>query len=73
MAIDSRLKRQSATCLIVPSLISSAFPYAVGISPTESRRQAMAWCYAGIIALEAETLKWSLNIEDNSLSMGLNF
>ena len=46
--VDTRLKRQSATCILMPFMLSSAPPDTLGIVQTEW--QAMAWMYSGIKA-----------------------
>lgn len=47
MAVDSALKRMSATMLLVPSM-TGVFPGTAGVSPAE--RQAVSWIYSGILA-----------------------
>jgi hypothetical protein len=49
MAVDNRLKRQSATCILNTFVLSSVFPSAVGV--TQDERQAVSWAYSGITAL----------------------
>jgi hypothetical protein len=48
MAIDTRLKRQSATCILLPFMLSSAPPDTAGV--VQAEWQAMAWMYSGITA-----------------------
>lgn len=48
MAIDSRLKRQSATCMLVPSMLSGVYPDTAGV--VQAEWQAIAWMYSGITA-----------------------
>ena len=48
---DTRLKRQSATCILVPSMISGVYPATSGVSQAE--RQAVSWMYSGILAAGA--------------------
>lgn len=48
MAVDTRLKRQSATCMLVPVLLSGVYPDTNGVSQAE--RQAIPWMYSGITA-----------------------
>ena len=49
MAVDTRLKRQSATCILEPFMLSSVFPDTSGI--VQAERQAIAKCYSGIVAV----------------------
>jgi len=51
MAVDTRLKRQSATCILVPSMLSGVYPDTSGVVQTEW--QAIAWMYSGITAAGA--------------------
>jgi len=46
MAVDTRLKRQSATSLLVPSMTPGAYPDTAGVVVAE--RVAVTWCYSGI-------------------------
>lgn len=46
---DSRLKRQSATCILAPYMLSSAPPDTLGV--VQAEWQAMAWVYSGITAI----------------------
>ena len=46
MAVDSQLKRQSATSLIVPFMTPGAFGDTAGVVVAE--RVAVTWCYSGI-------------------------
>jgi len=48
MAVDSRLKRQSATCMLVPVLLSGVFPDTNGV--VQAEWQAIPWMYSGISA-----------------------
>lgn len=48
MAVDTRLKRQSATCLLAPYVLSPAPPDTSGV--VQAEWQAMAWVYSGITA-----------------------
>jgi hypothetical protein len=50
MAVDTRLKRQSATCMLVPSLSSGVYPDTSGIVAAE--RAAATWLYSGIVLSE---------------------
>jgi len=43
---DSRLKRQSATCMVVPSMLSGVFADTAGV--VQAERQAVTWMYSGI-------------------------
>ena len=45
---DTRLKRQSATCMLVPSMLSGVYPDTNGI--VQAEWQAIAWMYSGITA-----------------------
>jgi len=49
MAVDTRLKRQSATCMLVPSLLSGVFPDTAGV--VQAEWQAIPWMYSGITAV----------------------
>jgi len=44
--LDTRLKRQSATCMLVPSMLSGVYPATAGVVAAE--RAAVTWMYAGI-------------------------
>jgi len=46
--VDTRLGRQSATCMLVPSMISGVFPSDAGVVKLE--RQAISWAYGQIEA-----------------------
>ena len=46
MAVDSQLKRQSATCMLVPSLIFGAHP--AEAPANNAGRWGATWMYAGI-------------------------
>lgn len=48
---DSRLKRQSATCMLVPSMLSGVHPDTNGV--VQAEWQAVAWMYSGITAAGA--------------------
>ena len=48
MAVDTRLKRQSATCILHPEMLSGVYPATSGVSQAE--RQAVSWMYSGILA-----------------------
>jgi len=48
MAVDTRLKRQSATCMLVPSMLSGVFPDTAGV--VQAEWQAVPWMYSGIAA-----------------------
>ena len=48
MAVDTRLKRQSATCLLMPHMLIGAHPDTVGVVAAE--RLGITWMYAGIPA-----------------------
>ena len=52
MAIDTRLKRQSATCMLVPSLLSGVYPDTSGV--VQAEWQAVPWMYSGITAVSPE-------------------
>jgi len=45
---DTRLKRQSATCVLLPQMLSGVYPDTAGVVQTE--RQAVTWMYSGILA-----------------------
>ena len=51
MAVDTQLKRQSATCILVPSMLSGVFGDTSGV--VQAERQAVSWCYSGILAAGA--------------------
>ena len=51
MAVDTRLKRQSATCILLPSLLIGVFPSTSGV--VQAERQAVSWSYSGILAAGA--------------------
>lgn len=55
---DTRAKRQSATCMLVPSLLSGVYPSTSGV--VQAEWQAIAWMYSGIKAGEAVT--WGTDI-----------
>jgi hypothetical protein len=46
MAVDSRLKRQSATCILAPFMLSGVYPSVSGINQAE--RSAITWMYASV-------------------------
>ena len=46
---DTRLKRQSATCMLVPSMLSGVYPDTSGV--VQAEWQAVAWMYSGITAI----------------------
>jgi len=46
---DTRLKRQSATCILVPSMASGVFPGTSGV--VQAEKQAVSWAYSGILAV----------------------
>lgn len=48
MAVNTRLKRQSATCMVVPSMVSGVYPDTAGV--VQAERQGVAWAYSGILA-----------------------
>ena len=48
MAVDTRLKRQSATCMLVPSMLSGVYPLTAGV--VQAEWQAVVWMYSGITA-----------------------
>lgn len=52
--IDSRLKRQSATCMLVPSMYSGVYPDTSGV--VEAERMAVSWMYSGISSAESWTV-----------------
>lgn len=54
MAVDTRLKRQSATCMLVPSMLSGVYPDTEGV--VQAEQQAVTWCYSGILAIGAVTV-----------------
>ena len=54
MAVDTRAKRQSATCMLVPSMLSSVYPSDAGVIQAEW--QAVPWMYSGIKAVGAVTV-----------------
>lgn len=62
MSIDTRLKRQSATCILVPSMLSGVYPDTAEISKAE--RQAVAWIYSGIEASEGQVIISGINVDD---------
>ena len=49
--VDTRLGRQSATCLLMPWMLIGVTPSVAGVSKLE--RQGVTWSYAGIEAGEA--------------------
>ena len=51
MAVDTRLKRQSATCILLPFMLSSAPPDTADV--VQAEWQAVAWMYSGITATAA--------------------
>ena len=51
MAVDTQLKRQSATCMLVPSMLSGVFGDTLGV--VQAERQAVTWSYSGILAAGA--------------------
>lgn len=51
MAVDTRLKRQSATCILRPEMLSGVYPDTSGVVQVE--RQAVSWMYSGILAAGA--------------------
>ena len=51
MAVDSQLKRQSATCILVPSMLSGVYGATAGV--VQAERQAVSWMYSGILAAGA--------------------
>lgn len=69
--IDSRIKRQSATCLLVPILYSGVFPNLSGLN--QSERQGVSWCYSGLWAHAHEIGETiiSMNLNDGSFSISL--
>ena len=54
MAIDSRLKRQSATCILIPHMLIGITPDISGVDQAE--RQAITWSYSGILATGGATI-----------------
>jgi len=46
--VDTRLGRQSATCILMPFMLSPVFPSTAGIIKNE--RQAVTGSYSGILA-----------------------
>ena len=52
--VDTRLGRQSATCMLVPSMISGVFPSDAGVVKLEW--QAISWAYGQIEAIGAITV-----------------
>ncbi len=51
MAVDTRLKRQSATCILLPFKLIGVFPSTSGV--VQAERQAITWSYSGILAAGA--------------------
>jgi hypothetical protein len=47
---DTRLKRQSATCLLMPHMLLGAYPDTAGVVAAE--RLGITWMYAGISAAD---------------------
>ena len=54
MAVNTRAKRQSATCMLVPSMLSSVYPSTAGV--VQAEWQAIPWMYSGIKAVGAITV-----------------
>lgn len=48
MAVDTRLKRQSATCILLPWMLSPNYPETAGV--TQPEWQAASGAYSGITA-----------------------
>ena len=46
--VDTRLKRQSAMCILMPFMLSPNFPNTAGI--VQEEWQASGWIYSGITA-----------------------
>lgn len=61
MAVDTRLKRQSATCILLPHMLSSAPPDTSGV--VQAEWQAMAWMYSGITASAASSWFMAFDIK----------
>ncbi|MGB2809120.1 MAG: hypothetical protein WBC22_15360 [Sedimentisphaerales bacterium] len=55
MAVNTRLKRQSATCMLVPSMVSGVYPSTAGI--VQAEKQAVSWVYSGILAVGEITVQ----------------
>lgn len=49
--VDTRLGRQSATCILLPHMLAGFTPDTSGVSQAE--RQAVTWSYSGILAAGA--------------------
>lgn len=47
MSVDSRIKRQSATCIMLLSMLSGVYPSSGGVSRLE--RHAVSACYAASV------------------------
>ena len=54
MAVDTRLKRQSATCIAMPCMFSGMYPDTSGI--VQAERQAITWSYSGILTTSGATV-----------------
>lgn len=67
MAVDTRLKRQSATCILVPSMLSGVFPDTAGV--VQAEKQAVSWCYSGILAVTVGLAAKSWQIRHRILLM----
>ena len=50
MALTTKPGRQSATCMLVPSMLSGLYPATVGT--VQGDRQAAAWAYSEIEATD---------------------
>ena len=55
--VDTRLGRQSATCLLMPFMLIGVTPSTAGVSKLE--RQSVTWAYGGIEAGEAVVITWT--------------
>lgn len=54
---DSRAKRQSATCMLMPFMLIGAYPDTAGVDSEE--RWAITWMYSGIDIGEAVVITWT--------------
>ncbi|MCK5612136.1 hypothetical protein KAR91_60250 [Candidatus Pacearchaeota archaeon] len=51
MAVDTQLKRQSATCILLPFNLIGVYGSTSGVNQAE--RQGVTWSYSGILAAGA--------------------
>ena len=70
MAIDSRLKRQSATGVLLPWVQGRVHPDMIGL--VQAERQAAGWSYSGILATAAATVYALLNFIAQNRTFNFN-